>query len=81
MTEEGVPHGLGRRIARLRKDRGLVQKQLAARAGTSTSQISRYERGAAEPSLLSLLPLCQALGVTPNDLLLGLGEEQVGETQ
>lgn len=81
MTEEGVQHGLGRRIARLRKGLGLVQKQLAARAGTSTSQISRYERGTAEPSLSRLLPLCQALGVTPNDLLLGLGDEPESEAR
>ena len=75
MTEEGFRQGLGQRILRGRKALGLGQKQLAARAGTSTSQISRYECGSAEPRLSRFLKLCKALGATPNDLLLDLDED------
>ena len=54
------------REARLRA--GLTQAELAERAGTARSQISRYERGDVLPSLETLRRLVRAC-----DLELGFG--------
>ena len=49
------------REARLRA--GLSQAELAERAGTARSQISRYERGDVVPSLETLRRLIRACGL------------------
>lgn len=49
------------REARLRA--GLTQLELARRAGTARSQISRYERGDVAPSLETLRRLVRACGL------------------
>lgn len=49
------------REARLRA--GLTQAELAERAGTARSQISRYERGDVSPSLETLRRLIRACGL------------------
>lgn len=49
------------REARLRA--GLTQDELAERAGTARSQISRYERGDVLPSLETLRRLVRACGL------------------
>ncbi len=43
-TQDGS-EGIGHRLARLRKERGITQVDLAARIGTSQPIVSRYERG------------------------------------
>lgn len=61
---------IGKRIRSYRKHNGLKQGELAEKAGIDTNNMSRIERGVATPNLESLLKICNALGVTPNDLLL-----------
>src|SRR5713226_8238075 len=61
--------GLGERIRQLRQSRGLTQEQLANRKLTK-SFISLLERGAAKPSVDTLLTLARRLG-TSVDALLG----------
>lgn len=62
------------RFARLLKDRRtnarLSQRVVAERAGVSSEFISRMERGLTLPALDTFVRLCNALGTTPNDLLL-----------
>src|SRR5213082_2917224 len=41
--------GIGRRIARARKERGLTQEELAARIGVSPRSIQGYEAGSVVP--------------------------------
>ena len=53
------------RTARLRK--GLSQKQLAAVAGTSQPHISTIEKGSVNVMFDTVLRLCSALDITPND--------------
>lgn len=57
------------RLARLRKDKGLTQKELAEMVGLNQAQIHRYEKGAAEPSMSALKRLALALGVTTDELV------------
>ena len=60
---------LGQRIRRLRRERGLNQRQLAEQIGVATCLISNYELGDIKPSLTTLEWLCQFFGVTASELL------------
>lgn len=52
-----------------RKDAGLTQGQLAIKSGLNNYQISCYETGRHEPSLLTLCCLADALRVSTDHLL------------
>ncbi|HWM90426.1 MAG TPA: helix-turn-helix domain-containing protein [Thermoanaerobaculia bacterium] len=66
-----VGESLGNRIARLRRARGLNQRQLGDRIGTQGPQISKYERGVYLPRPDLLSRLGEALGVSLDYLLTG----------
>lgn len=51
-------------LARLRRERGLTQGQLAQMAGCYTKDISRWESGKHRPGSKSLQALANALGCT-----------------
>jgi transcriptional regulator with XRE-family HTH domain len=59
---------LGRRIRWLRLEDNLTLVQLEERCGVPRSTISRIERGG-WPMTDDLIALCEAFGLTPNDLL------------
>jgi transcriptional regulator with XRE-family HTH domain len=52
----------GEILRNTRRDRGLTQSELARRAGTTQTYISRIERGAVSPSLSTLERLLCAMG-------------------
>lgn len=56
-------------IERVREERGLSQKELAARAGVTPEAVSRYESGQRVPRGRYLAALAMALGVEPAALL------------
>lgn len=56
-------------IARLRRERGLTQGQLAQMTGCYTKDISRWESGKHRPGSKSLTKLASALGCTIEQLL------------
>lgn len=60
---------LGMKIRLFRRKQGMTQEQLAERTELSTSFVSHIERGNRVSSLETLMKLCHALQVTPNDLL------------
>src|SRR5690606_35959586 len=59
-----------RTLRRYRIAAGLSQRELARKASLSMTDVWKYEEAFVEPKLGSILRLCSALGVTPNDLLL-----------
>ena len=59
---------IGSKLIRYRNVRGLSQRQFAMRVGMAPSQLSRYERGHAQPSLRTLERLARALRVRISDL-------------
>lgn len=59
----------GKRLASLRKARGLTQQALADTAGIHVVQVRRYETGASQPSLDILRKLAVALSVRADELL------------
>ena len=60
---------LGSSIATLRKTRDWTQSELAERVGVDTETISRFERGATLPSLLTLEKISKSLKVGVGELL------------
>ena len=60
---------LGRRIQRIRHERGLTQAELAERADVSPPYISHIERGVKTTSLDTLVRIAESLGVTLDELL------------
>ena len=51
------------------EEKHMSQKQLAAEIGVSTSRISDYVTGRAEPTLKIARLLCNTLGITPAAML------------
>jgi transcriptional regulator with XRE-family HTH domain len=60
---------LGRRVNELRVARNLSQEELAGRAGLDRTYVSAIERGKANPTLIVLLRLAQALDVSLDALV------------
>ncbi len=58
---------IGKRLKRLRKEKGLTQKDLAAKVsgGLDYTYIGKIERGEQFPSLKILMKLCESLSVPP----------------
>lgn len=67
---------IGRFIADERKRKGYTQKQLSEKLEISDKTISKWERGNGFPEVSLLLPLCNELEITVNELLSG---ERVSE--
>ena len=62
---------IGRFIAARRHERGMTQRELAEALGLSNRTISKWECGDGLPDLANILPLCELLGVTADELLRG----------
>ena len=60
---------VGRNAARIRKEKGLTQEQLAERSGLSQQYLSGLEQGRRNPTIVTLYEIASALGVTPVDLI------------
>lgn len=61
----------GRRLRVMREERGLSQRDLAARLHTRPPQISRYENGSQLPNLETLTSLAAILNTAVDELALG----------
>lgn len=64
---------LGAHVKELRKELKLTQMQLALISGLDRSYISRVECGRCNVTFDSILLIASGLGVTPADLLDGVG--------
>lgn len=62
---------IGKFIAERRKERGFLQKDIAARLGISEKTVSKWECGNGLPEVVYMEPLCRILGITVNELLAG----------
>jgi transcriptional regulator with XRE-family HTH domain len=64
-------HELGKRLAMLRKEQGLTQKQLGDRVDVTQQVIAEYEGGYRNIPVYRLAQLAEALGVPVDDLMKG----------
>ena len=62
---------IGRLIGAVRRERGMTQRELAEALGVSNRTISTWECGAGLPELANVLPLCELLQITADELLRG----------
>ena len=69
---------IGRFIAEMRKTQNFTQRQLADLLSVSDKTISKWECGKGLPEVSLMLPLCDALHITVNDLLSG---ERLSDTE
>lgn len=60
---------VGANFARLRREKGLTQEEVAERSGFSQQYISGLERGRRNPTIVTVYELAQSLGVSHIDLL------------
>lgn len=60
---------IGQNLLRYRKAAGLTQEELAEAANLSARAYADIERGSVSARLDSLLKICDALGITPDDVL------------
>lgn len=61
---------VGDNLLKIRKQIGLTQAEVAEAAGLSDRTYADIERGNANMRLETLLHICQALHITPNDILI-----------
>jgi len=61
--EERLNHQIGERVRTFRVEKGFTQKQLAARAKLSKSQVSQIELGSSGASVSSLYRISEALSI------------------
>ena len=62
---------IGKFIAERRKAQNMTQKQLAEMLSISDKTVSKWETGKGLPEVSLMLPLCDTLQITVNDLLTG----------
>ena len=67
---------LGETILKHRQARGLSQEKLAELVGVSRQAVSKWEVGDAIPDTDKLIPLARALGITVDELLGNVPEEE-----
>ena len=67
---------VGKRIAKIRHEKKLTQENLAEKAGITNNYLSNIERNRSIPSLETLMSICTALSVTPNEILIGTDDTQ-----
>jgi transcriptional regulator with XRE-family HTH domain len=68
MTRDEALKTLGRRIAELRREKGMTQEALAEAMGVSRNHVADIELGARNTGVWSLLLICKALALTPAEL-------------
>lgn len=62
---------IGKFIAEIRKEKNFTQRQLADILSISDKTVSKWECGKGLPEVSLMIPLCDALQITVNDLLTG----------
>ena len=67
----------GQRLARLRKERGLTQSELADKLGISAQAVSKWENDQASPDLDIIITLSDIFQITTDELL---GKEKPAAT-
>ena len=65
---------IGKRIALLRKEKGLTQEELASHMGISPQAVSKWENDQTCPDISALPKLARLLGVSVDELLEGREE-------
>lgn len=68
-SPEAINENLGRRVKKLRNDRGWSLEELASTSGVSRSMLSEIEREKANPTLTVTFRIARAFGLTLQELI------------
>lgn len=68
MTRDQALQTLGRRVAELRREKGLTQEALAEAMGVSRNHVADIELGVRNTGVWSFLLICKALALPPSML-------------
>ena len=66
---------LGGNLRKYRDSHGISQEELAHRAGLDRTYVGGVERGERNPTILSILKICDALGISLSNLVEGVESE------
>lgn len=64
-----ISKNFGNNLKKIRIDKKISLRELAAATALEHAQISRMEKGDVNPTLSTIIFLAEALGVPPSDLL------------
>jgi XRE family transcriptional regulator, regulator of sulfur utilization len=64
-----TPKKMGRRIHKLRKEKGITLEHLAYENNMSKGNLSKIEKGLVDPQFTTLVKIAQGLGVKLRDLM------------
>ncbi len=62
---------IGQFIAHLRKEQNMTQLELANKLGVTDRAVSKWENGRGLPDISLIIPLCEELSISVNELLCG----------
>ena len=60
---------IGQAMKKARLDKGYSQARLSMKSGISSQNISYWEHGISFPTIINLIPIADALGVTLDELV------------
>jgi transcriptional regulator with XRE-family HTH domain len=80
ISPEAIGEFVGRRVKKLRQDKGLSLEELAQSSGVSRSMLSEIERERANPTLTVTFRIARAFGLTLQELI-GNAETPVSKIQ
>lgn len=72
---------IGKFISQCRKEKKLTQNQLAEKLGITDKAVSKWETGKSMPDISLLIPLCEILDITLNEMFAGeyISEDKIKE--
>jgi transcriptional regulator with XRE-family HTH domain len=72
VSEPKLLKAFGKRVAEIRRARGLTQEQLAEKADVTPLSIAFIEQGRRWPRIATLYKLARCLDISPSEFLKGL---------
>ena len=70
---------IGNNLYKIRKSKGFTQAEVAEKADFSDRTYADIERGSTNMRIETLLKICEALNITPNDILITNDEVEITE--
>lgn len=72
MKRSEITAQIGENLRRARKKKHLTQQDIADRTGISRTVYGKYETGDVEIGVTNLFAICDAIGVRPEAVLMGI---------
>ena len=76
--DKSVLQVVGKRIQKLRQQKGFTQQQFSEMVGISTNYLSDLERGVSSPRMDKLVAIINALGCSADEVFADVGERVSG---